>query len=108
MTIGSWLKTEFTKIWAWLGVEEARAATLLSPIIDELAALLKQDVALDLSVAVQATADAFKSGQTGEALLSAAYDAVTASAKTQGVQLSEEALTALAAALSSGAKPAVN
>lgn len=105
--IVSWLKTELESVWRWLGVEEAKAAALLSPVIDELAALLKKDVGLDLGIAASAVATAFSGGTAGEALLAVAYDAVKSAAVTQGIQLSEEAAVALSASLSAGAQAPV-
>lgn len=102
--VAAWLKTEFSSLWNWMTAETAAAASLLSPIIDELAAAAEKDAKLDISAAVTAVAAALASGTTGGALLALAVDTVKTAAVQQGIQLSEEAATALGAALSKGAQ----
>lgn len=104
MSVSTWLKTALADIWNWLGAEEAKAAALLSPIIDEIVTAVKGDAVLDLSTAATTVAEALASGTTGGALITLAYNTVKALAVSQGVTLSEEALTALAASLSAGAQ----
>lgn len=101
--VGADIKADFQAIWSWLGTEEAQAAALLKPIIEELANVIKNDGLLDLSTAAAAAATAIATGTPVGGLIAIVLPALEATVEKQASTVSSQALNALAQAVVAGA-----
>lgn len=101
--IATEVTADFQAIWSWLGAEEAQAAALLKPIIEELANLIKNDGLLDLSTAAAAAATAIASGTPASGLIAIVLPALEATVEKQASTISSQALNTLAQAVVAGA-----
>lgn len=100
-----WLKTAWTNLLSWFGVEEQKLASFLYPIFQDAKKLVEKDLLSDVISGIPVVTAALKDGP--EAALKAAEDHIVPLIKAQGAELASTTLNTLANALVAQAQAAL-
>ena len=92
-------------IESWFSSEESKVAAFLNPIIQDVVSAGKADLLQDVEVDAPTIATAFATGGS-TAAIAAAETTITAQLSTQGTQLAQTTITALASAAVASAQAA--
>lgn len=98
------IKADLEVVWNWLTAEIAVAATVVKPILSEIAAEAKADLLTDDSNALIAIQNALAGGASVPTAILTAFLSLMDTAKAQAISLSEEALMLIATGLVAKAK----
>ncbi len=100
-----WVKTAWTNLLTWFGLEEQKVASFLYPIFQDAKTLVKDDLLKDIIDGIPVIATALGGGYA--AALAAATQFILPVLEKQGKQLADETIGTLANALVAQAKASI-
>lgn len=106
MNFHDWLKTAWTDLLHWFGVEEQKIASLMYPIFQDAKTLAEKDLLKDVIDGVPIVVAALSGGYA--AALAAAEEYIVPILTAQGIELAKHTIGALSNALVGQAQVALD
>lgn len=102
-----WVKTAWTNLLSWFGVEEQKAASFLYPIFQDIKALVKKDILHDIADGIPVVVIALTSGGI-PAAIEAAIAYILPVLEAQSAEIAQTSINTLANALVAQAQASVD